>query len=196
MFIKQEVFKVLYMKSVKGGRAMKSFLALLFVISLVHTFFIAFGGIPSYQGGISGQIVFDDIVNQYYQTPNSTKIILAAEWVLVLLIILYLLIKGKMRLDQDMQIIKEIKNPKEIKTYHKSRSETDIDVLYNILKERKVLRLSAIQKMFGVDKKTAQDWCKILEDGNLATIYYPLVGDLRIALVREEKEENEETKKK
>ena len=51
-------------------------------------------------------------------------------------------------------------------------SKTDLDTLYNILKDKKQLRTSSIAKLFKVNKETALNWCKILESGNLAVLDY------------------------
>jgi hypothetical protein len=58
-----------------------------------------------------------------------------------------------------------------------SPSQTDLDVLYEILQKKKELGLSAISESFKIEKEIAMEWCKILESGDLATIDYPVFGE-------------------
>ena len=97
-----------------------------------------------------------------------------------------------------MKLSKEEKDGKKfvdnIEKIHleKGRSETDLDVLYRLLQEKKVLKLSAIYQIFKVGKDTALEWCTILEEANLVTIHYPTIGDPKVMLT-EKGGENEQT---
>lgn len=76
---------------------------------------------------------------------------------------------------QEPEKKEQLKIPVEIKD--KSRIKTDIDSLYNLLKENKRLSFDNIEKAFGVNKDTVASWAKILESGNLALIYQPKFGE-------------------
>ena len=49
-------------------------------------------------------------------------------------------------------------------------SRTDLDVLYEMLKHYKKIKIINIEKTFKVNFDVALEWSKILEDGNLAII--------------------------
>ncbi|MCH7568387.1 MAG: hypothetical protein IIA87_03115 [Nanoarchaeota archaeon] len=164
-------------------------LTLIILIALVHTtlHIMIYGtGISGLgESGISGLAIgkfalFEGLKENYSNMSPISKIFIAGEWIFVIVIIVITLIKGKIELKKDIQSIKINLNEKS--QYAKSKSKTDLDVLYDILKEKKMLRMSAISKLFGVNKNTVMDWCKILEEGDLATVKYPTVGEPEIIL--------------
>lgn len=57
------------------------------------------------------------------------------------------------------------------------RYETDLDVLYRLIEQRGAIKLPAISKYFGIDRKKAEEWATILQDHNLAEIRYPAIGE-------------------
>ncbi|MBI2546622.1 alpha/beta fold hydrolase [Candidatus Woesearchaeota archaeon] len=61
--------------------------------------------------------------------------------------------------------------------------QTDIDLLYRMLAEKKKLKLSQVSANFGISKVQAEEWARILEDNKLAKIHYPLLGDAEIILL-------------
>ncbi len=130
------------------------------------------------------------VQDQYSTMSPQTKMILAAEWMLVIFIALFSLIRGRMRLNKELKKV-DIKGRSK---FHKEKPETDIDVLYEMLQKDKSIRLGAIGKIFGVNTKTALEWCRILESCDLAEIHYPTVGDPKIIL-NEPKENNVEKPK-
>ncbi|MGC8812371.1 MAG: CBS domain-containing protein [Candidatus Aenigmatarchaeota archaeon] len=58
-----------------------------------------------------------------------------------------------------------------------SMMETDIDKILAVIKERKRVKFSELQKMFEVSKETIEEWARILEDHGLAEIFYPAIGE-------------------
>ncbi len=62
----------------------------------------------------------------------------------------------------------------------KKTNETDIDHLYELIKRLKKLRISEIALAFGIDIKKAEEWAKILEEHDLAVIYYPPLGEAEL----------------
>lgn len=147
---------------------------------------------------ITGKISLspEKLKDKYITLPPGSKLIIAGEWLAVILIIIIILIKGKQKFSKEMKVNKELTTQKSKIKYHKSKPETDLDILYKILKEKKSLRMSAISEIFKINKDIAMNWCKILEEGNLATIHYPTVGSPKIIINEENKEkgENEENK--
>jgi CBS domain-containing protein len=55
--------------------------------------------------------------------------------------------------------------------------ETDIDRILAVIKEKKRVKFSELEKMFEVSKETIEEWAKILEDHGLAEIFYPAIGE-------------------
>lgn len=59
----------------------------------------------------------------------------------------------------------------------KDKNKTDLDTLYDLIRQRKELKISIIAKSFHISKEIALDWAKILESGDLASIEYPAFGE-------------------
>ena len=75
-----------------------------------------------------------------------------------------------------------------------SKSETSLDVLYNLLKDKKRLNIKTIAKLFGITKEKAIEWAKILENYELVTIEYPTFNDPEVRINEKEDETNENKK--
>lgn len=56
------------------------------------------------------------------------------------------------------------------------KDETDLDQLYNYIQKYGKIKLYEVTSMFAVPKKIATEWMRILEDYQLAEVYYPAVG--------------------
>jgi len=54
--------------------------------------------------------------------------------------------------------------------------ETDVDKIFNVIKEKGKITFDEIAKMFKVDLNTIEEWAKILEDHGLVEVVYPPVG--------------------
>ncbi len=76
-----------------------------------------------------------------------------------------------------------------------TKSGTDLDILYEILKSKKEINIDDIGKVFKVNLDIALEWSKILEDGNLAMIDYPRFGKPVLKLLEENNEEESTPKK-
>lgn len=114
--------------------------------------------------------------------PRNNKFIFLAQFVLLIIfvIIFYVMLT---------------KNIKEVGWTRKSfskgnyRSKTDLDRLYDILKEKKILKIKNIERVFNVDAHVALEWCKVLENANLAAIDYPRFGKQILTLAEKEEED-------
>ena len=80
-------------------------------------------------------------------------------------------------------------------------SSTSLDALYDLLQEKKIMRVEDIAAHFNVSKELVMGWGKILEAGELATISNPRIGKPVIKIAgytgeepREENKESEEEK--
>jgi len=76
----------------------------------------------------------------------------------------------------------------------KTRSKTDLDVLYQIIMDKKSLSVNLIAKGFNITKEKALEWAKILENHELVSIEYPAFSPPEVKVY--EKEEPENKKKK
>jgi len=65
----------------------------------------------------------------------------------------------------------------EIQKFDNIKNKTDIDNLYELLQREKSIRLSEITNNFGISKEKAEEWCRILEEGGLAIVHYPPIGE-------------------
>jgi hypothetical protein len=75
---------------------------------------------------------------------------------------------------------------------NKNVLETEIDQLYDIVKERKKVKMDNVAKQLGVPKEQVQEWADIMEDHQMVKTDYPVVGEPVIML----KEHEDEIKKK
>jgi len=115
--------------------------------------------------GITGFSVRE--VSGENKLPLNTKLFLIIEWALLLSALFFVYFK-----DQRALSMKKELSDINLKKFSK-RKGTDLDTLYNVLQNKKQLRISSIAKLFEIDKKTAMEWGKTLESGNLVMIDYP-----------------------
>ena len=59
---------------------------------------------------------------------------------------------------------------------------TNIDKLYKLVLERKRVRISAAARMFSVKPAKIEEWGKILEEYELLSLHYPMVGEPEITV--------------
>lgn len=178
----------------KIAKAMMALVILVLVIHITAHFMIYGTGVKGFgEKGVSGLSIgsleidgkaIDAFRSDNPESNNISKYIIAGEWVVLIAILLYILVKGKMKLDKEIK--SEELTKREIRPHR--GNETDIDILYDLLKEKKEIRLAVIAKSFGVSESTALEWCKILEEGDLATLKYPTVGSPKLVLIGEENE--------
>ena len=160
-------------------------ISLLFIIALSHTFFqfavIGTGINNFYEQGISGFAIGKLQIGEEFKSkadPYSSLslTLIAIEWLALLSFILLAMIKNRLSLKREILAIHINKHS------DKSTTKTDLDYLYDTLKEKKHLKITTISKAFGIDKELAMNWCKTLEEGNLATINYPRMGEPEVEL--------------
>ena len=161
---------------------------LVILIALIHTSMhlmiygtgidgLAKEGVPSISGLAIGNIKIDETLKTSYpQLPRFSQFFIIAEWALLIALLIFTLLRQRINLRSEM-IGGEL-----VKKYTGSKTKTDLDILYDILKEKKKIRLSTIEKIFKVDKETVKEWCKIFESNNLATVNYPKMGEAELAI--------------
>jgi len=145
---------------------------------------------------VVGKAPFMESVGNYLSFPKANSysvILIIAEWLLIIIIGMFMLLRRKRR-----KIETHIKKQPlgEMTKYKKSRTYTDIDALHDLLKEKKTLKISKIQRTFKISKETALDWCEILETGDLAEIHYPALREPIVTIYTTKKVNKDEKENK
>ncbi len=142
------------------------FLKLVWVVGIIFLLNVAiFVYNYSTNKGITGFSIRE--VRGAEKVPLNTKLFLVVEWALLLSTLFFIYFKDQRKLGMKREL-----SDIDLKKFSK-RQGTDLDTLYNILQDKKQLKISSIAKLFNIDKKTAMEWGKILEAGNLVMIDYP-----------------------
>lgn len=146
------------------------FLAVIFIFSAgVIIFFYKYG---NFNKGLTGLSIKETFSDAYTNIPQSSKIFLAIQWGILIFILMLSYIRDK-------KIILGKNEFAEIDLKKMSEKQgTDLDILYNLLQNKKKLNLSTISRVFNINEEVAMEWCRILESGNLAVIDYPAEGPL------------------
>jgi hypothetical protein len=175
----------------------RSFLILIVFAIIFHSYYFIYGAsLPNVNTNISGNSISEDLLNNISSLNNKEKLIIILEWSIILSILFIIIIKkahAKLAMSKELSNVKKITHSSELKS---SRSKTDIDLLYDLLIEKKRLKLQLIIKRFGVNKDIVMHWYEILEEGNLANIEYPTIGDPELVLKEEIKKEEIKNEKK
>lgn len=112
---------------------------------------------------------------------NVSYVIFIIQWLVLLLIIVIAFMKFLKHMKRE-----KIDPPSSKIIQKKTRSETNLDILYNLLKTKKSLKLKTISKFFKITKEKALEWAKILENHELATIEYPAFTDPEVKINEKE----------
>lgn len=81
----------------------------------------------------------------------------------------------------------KIKEKREIepkKSKVKEFLETDVDKLYELTREKGILKVKDAAKSLGIDSEQVEEWARILEEHKLVRLRYPPVGDPVLILKR------------
>ena len=149
----------------------------IFVIFLINmSFFLFKFGTP--QGGISGFSITSfkqNFSTTYDKIPTASKIFFLSAWFIFLSLITGVFIRDKFlseKKSQDMHL-----------HLNYGKFQTDLDVLYDVLKNKQRLKIKTVSTAFKISPNQAMEWAKILETGKLASIEYPgLFGDPELVL--------------
>lgn len=165
------------MKKRGAHKVLGILITLIVTAALLHTaaHFALYGtGVPGFgQEGVSGfaigGLTGEQIKENYNSAPSFSRLLIIGEWALLVILIIASIVGDKMHVKKQ-HIALEIKKSTD-------KSKTDIDVLYDLLKEKKKISLATIAETFKIKEETATEWVKILEEANLATINYPRFGE-------------------
>lgn len=116
---------------------------------------------------LTGFSVIARVGEMYSSLPTTSKVILFIQWGILIFILLYAAFKDK-NISDDKKELDTLKLKDNLRP-----SDTDLDVLYKLLKEKNKLSISNIARIFKIDKDLAREWGKTLEEGKLAFIDYP-----------------------
>lgn len=174
----------------RGSQSVLGFLTgLIIVLAIVHTsvHLALYGtGIAGFgERGVSGYAITDDVKGtletKYPKLPSLSQIIIIGEWIALVLVLAAGFIIEK------IAIKKATPAPLALQPQVKTgKSQTDLDTLFELLKEKKRLKLGAIAVSFHLSDDNALEWAKILESANLATLSYPKFGDPELVLNEEQ----------
>ncbi|MFA5856020.1 MAG: hypothetical protein WC867_01580 [Candidatus Pacearchaeota archaeon] len=126
-------------------------------------------------------VIKDTISQNYFSMSPKLKIFLAIQWAILVIVLVFALLRDKH--------IKRIKESTIVLNVKKDlgKNKTELDVLYDVLRDKKELNISTISKSFNITKDKAIEWCKILESGDLATIDYPGFGEPYVRILDKDK---------
>ena len=161
-------------------------LILLLVVNVIYLF----NKFKSYISDIASKSFLEILQGVYDVIPNKNKVGVFIQ-VLILLFASSGFIVHGLRKDRKSKIPKL-----SFKAFKKSKTRTDLDNLYKILQERKEVSVGDIERTFEVSNDIAMEWCKILENAELAMIDYPTFKKpvLRIPEAKEEVKKDDEKK--
>ena len=158
------------------------FLLVVIGIALLHSGFYLLGAYNPNSSllqktHLSGFIIQKTDENQSGPLFSTSGILLLLEWTISIFGTVFFLLKQRIELQKDIINLYITK-----KNYATDKTQTDIDILYEILKDKKRLKLTAISKVFHVPTSTALEWAKTLQNGKLAEIYYPQMREPEVML--------------
>jgi len=136
----------------------------------------------------TGFSIKESVVDSYSSLSVYSKVFMISLWFFLFFFLTFAVFR-------DVTLGK--KKNEEIDIHIKRNSnenKTDLDLLYDIIKNNKELPISAISKSFGIKKEAALEWCKILESGDLVSISYPGFSE-SIVRINEKEIENIAPKK-
>ena len=115
---------------------------------------------------VTGFSIKDSVFQSFTSLTFTSKIFLILESIILIAILIFagyrdVILKKTKNESIDLHIKRNV-----------DKNKTDLDTLYEILKDKKELPISVISKSFDIDKELAMEWCKILESGELVTISY------------------------
>ncbi len=119
---------------------------------------------------VTGLSIGGTIVELYNSIPITTRILIGLQWVILLLLLIFIYLK-----DKKIRVVKDEVEGIDLEKASRN-SKTDLDTLYNLLKEKKQLKISTLSQLFDVSEDTVLSWCKTLESSNLVTLDYPSTG--------------------
>ncbi len=166
------------------GKKLALVFSLVFVVVGFHTLFhiVLYGtGISGIaELGISGLSIGKFSIDRDLRESSSNYsmlsiILLIGEWSILILLAISAMV-GNKKEEQNNLVTSSLVDK------YRAKTKTDLDVLYDILKEKKKVKIMSIARIFNVKEDIALNWAKALEAANLAYINYPRVGEPELVL--------------
>jgi hypothetical protein len=102
--------------------------------------------------------------------------------------------KKKEVLQQPSQINKPIDKKTQRETQEREFIETDVDKLYELVRDRGIIKIKDASKMLKVDEDKVEEWGRILEEHKLIRMRYPPIGE-PVLILKKFTTESEKIKK-
>ena len=156
-----------------------------FIIVFLILLFIAIGNIYIYFSKMRISIMGFSVKNVGFgiftglKTLDFSTIAFIVQWLLILIVVIFFYVKF-LKHKKEEEGKKSVINVERKKGTDKA--ETDLDTFYNLLKEKKHIKISDVSKIFKIDNEKALEWCKILENHELASIEYPAFSEPEIEI--------------
>jgi hypothetical protein len=174
---------------VKKGKSLSLKIVSLIMFFLVFNVILYFFQNKNSKLNLTGFSIKSDIIGIYSSMSIYSKIFFIGQWIVLVFILLIMVIKNKkIKKNEDKTFNIHIRE-------NSDKKKTDLDILYDILKEEKELKISTISKSFNIKKEIATEWCEILEYASLATIEYPGFSEPVLRIVEKNTLSNTEQKK-
>ncbi len=157
----------------KKKRHLKILVSIILIIAIIHSasHFIFFGT------SLAGFAITEKNNNTIKSISPMSIIAITLEWSFLIIFSIVMLAKNRIERKKEVESLNL-----NIQKYKRTGKTTELDILYNILKDKKHLRLSTISEIFNVKREIALDWIKSLESQNLIEIEYPRIGDLEVKI--------------
>lgn len=84
------------------------------------------------------------------------------------------------------------KTGKQTSVYVDEEIETDVDKLYEMVRDKGIVKLREASKRLGIESDRVEEWGRVLEDHKLIKLHYPPVGE-PVMILKKFKVEGEET---
>ncbi|MFH1425573.1 MAG: hypothetical protein ABIG28_02470 [archaeon] len=159
------------------------FVLIAFVHSAVHFYFFGAG---FFDRGISGLAVDGSEVDGKPEGglgDSISQILVVAEWIFVLVLLIFSYARSKKNFEKEVASLKNMGGVK------LAENGTEIDKLYEILKEMKTISFPAVEEVFDIDREVVKGWAETLRLGNLARVDYPRIGEPEIVLIEKKGED-------
>jgi hypothetical protein len=161
------------------------FVVVLILVALNILYFTKFQGAEFLIGAsISGNSIVD--FKERIGEVNYSIVFFSIQWIIVMVICLFAYLKHiRKRKKEKAKILlsQQIRKNK--------KSQTDFDILHQLLEQDTSLSTKTISEIFKIKKDTALEWSKILEENNLVSIEYPAFGDPEVIIAGKNKNKGE-----
>ncbi len=155
-------------------RSRKGMVITLLILIVLNLLIIYYNNInPAWKNSLIQGMAIGEI--NVIPNMDISSVVFIAQWVLTGIIVIILYAKHlKRKKTEGARLV--------ISNIQLGKSGTELDSLYYLLQEKKHLNIGMISRSFKISKDKAMEWCKILEDSDLAVINYPSFSEPEIEI--------------